>query len=259
LQQKIIAMNIIDEFFLSKNDSENVSEDDYERVTPPLIAAFEAMSRHIYQSIYVIDFYRKNLLYVSDNPFFLCGLSPAEVKGMGLMFHVSRIPKNELNMLLEFHRARYAFFNRTPPEDRLKLTFLEDFHIQNGNTTVLTNHKLTPVALFDSGNIWLACCSVSFSSWPDTGHLEVHLAGKKDYWIYSLQSHEWEQKDEKVLKDREKDILLLSAQGLTENRIAEKLYLGAHTVKSYKKELFEKLHVNNISEAIQVAVNYKMI
>jgi DNA-binding CsgD family transcriptional regulator len=257
--KKITKMNIIDEFFLSKNDSENISEDDYKRITPPLIAAFEAISRHIFQSIYIIDFYRKNFLYVSGNPFSLCGLPPAEVKDMGLTFYVNYVPENVLNMQLEFHRARHAFLSRTPLEDRLKLTFSSDFHIQNGNTTVLINHKLTPIALFDSGNVWLACCSVSLSSWPDAGHLEVHMAGKKEYWTYSLQSHEWEQKSLAVLKDREKDILLLSARGLTEGRIAEKLHLGTHTVKSYKKKLYEKLHVNNISEAIQVAVNYKMI
>ena len=45
-----------------------------------IIDEIEAFSRLTYKSVYIIDYYKRNFLYVSQNPLFLCGLSPEEVK-----------------------------------------------------------------------------------------------------------------------------------------------------------------------------------
>jgi hypothetical protein len=62
----------IDEFFFDTNRVEGITEADYERVKPYVEAA-QAFAQSTYQSIYIIDYFRKNFLYVSDNPLFLCG------------------------------------------------------------------------------------------------------------------------------------------------------------------------------------------
>ena len=43
----------------------------------------EAFARVTYQSVYLIDYYRQEILYVSDNPLFLCGHTAKEVKELG--------------------------------------------------------------------------------------------------------------------------------------------------------------------------------
>ena len=48
-------------------------------------------------------------------------------------------------------------------------------------------------------------------------------------------------------------------QGLTINAIAEQAHLAVDSVKSARRRLFEKLEVNNISEAISYATNYKLL
>ena len=58
------------------------------------------------------------------------------------------------------------------------------------------------------------------------------------------------------LKDMEKDVLKLSAMGYTMNEIAGEVNRSFDTVKSYRKSLFEKLGVNNITEAISFAMNH---
>ena len=58
------------------------------------------------------------------------------------------------------------------------------------------------------------------------------------------------------LKDMEKDVLKLSAMCYTMNEIAGEVNRSFDTVKSYRKSLFEKLGVNNITEAISFAMNH---
>jgi len=52
------------------------------------------------------------------------------------------------------------------------------------------------------------------------------------------------------LKDRERDILKLMAQGLTNNQIAKQLYLARETVRWYNKQIYTKLGVHNRTHAV---------
>jgi len=57
-------------------------------------------------------------------------------------------------------------------------------------------------------------------------------------------------KAEYVLTEREKEILHLLAQGLTKNQIAEKLFISFYTVDTHIKNMYDKMHVHKLSEAI---------
>ena len=57
----------IDDFFMYENRVEGITDADYQRAQPYVEAA-QAFAQTTYQSIYIIDYYRKNFLYVSDNP-----------------------------------------------------------------------------------------------------------------------------------------------------------------------------------------------
>lgn len=41
--------------------------------------------------------------------------------------------------------------------------------------------------------------------------------------------------------------------------IGEELFIDPNTVKFHKKKLFEKLHAKNITEAVGIAVNLRLI
>ena len=79
------------------------------------------------------------------------------------------------------------------------------------------------------------------------------------YWEYDLMLHRWEEHAAPVLNETEKAILTLSIQGLTINAIAEKVHLAVDSVKTARRRLYEKLEVNNISEAISYVTNYKLL
>lgn len=219
----------------------------------------EAFANATYQSVYIIDYFRKNFLYVSPNPLFLCGMSAEEVKDMGYEFYLNRVPADEVDMLLEINHAGFSFISDVPFAEKKKYTISYDFHILNGRERILINHKLTALACQPDGSIWLGLAIVSLSTHSDAGHITMHCRDKADYWEYDLDFHRWEIHTAPVLNETEKEILTLSIQGLTINAIAEQVHRAVDSVKSARRRLFEKLEVNNISEAISYATNYKLL
>jgi len=53
------------------------------------------------------------------------------------------------------------------------------------------------------------------------------------------------------LRNREYDIFILMYDGLTYKEIGEKLFISVNTVKSYQKNLFQKLEVSSRNEAVK--------
>ena len=62
-----------------------------------------------------------------------------------------------------------------------------------------------------------------------------------------------------VLSSREKEILLLIADGLTNPQIATKLFLSLHTVDTHRKNILTKFSVNNTASLIKLAAKYDMV
>jgi DNA-binding NarL/FixJ family response regulator len=61
------------------------------------------------------------------------------------------------------------------------------------------------------------------------------------------------------LTNREKEILALLADGLTYKRIADRLFISYETVHSHVKNIYQKLHVNSVNEAISMALRNKLV
>lgn len=101
-------METLDNFFIPDNEIRLPEELDYSRVDEYIHSA-EAFSRASYQSVYIIDYFRQNFLYVSPNPMFLCGLSPERVKDLGYQFYLDFVPKDEQPFLLMLNKAGFFF------------------------------------------------------------------------------------------------------------------------------------------------------
>lgn len=228
------------------------------------IEIFEKFSRAFtqltHQSVYVIDYYKRGFVYVSENPLFLCGHTAKEVKEDGYLFYLKNVPREDLELLLEINVAGFEFYKHIPVNDRLEYFISYDFHlIQQNKNYLLINHKLTPLLLDKDANIWLALCVVSLASNDKAGNITIGKRGKNSFHQYNREKKTWEEQRGVILNDREKDILILSGQGLTMEKIAENLFLSIDTIKFHKKHLFKKLKARNISEAILSATNYHII
>lgn len=65
--------------------------------------------------------------------------------------------------------------------------------------------------------------------------------------------------DVPVVSRREKEVLQLIVDGLTNPQIAEKLFISLHTVDSHRKNLLAKFSVNNTASLIRIAIKYNLV
>lgn len=61
------------------------------------------------------------------------------------------------------------------------------------------------------------------------------------------------------LGPREREVLELYVQGLTNKEVADRLSLSVHTIDSYNRSLYEKLHVNTRSGAVAKALKERLV
>lgn len=62
-----------------------------------------------------------------------------------------------------------------------------------------------------------------------------------------------------VITRREKEVLELIGEGLTNNEIAQKLFISASTVDTHRKNLLVKLDAKNTASLIRLAVQHQLI
>lgn len=61
------------------------------------------------------------------------------------------------------------------------------------------------------------------------------------------------------LGPREREVLELYVKGFTNKEVADQLSLSVHTIDSYNKSLYEKLHVNTRSGAVAKALKERLV
>ena len=83
-------------------------------------------------------------------------------------------------------------------------------------------------------------------------HPSIAKGVTKDY--VQLIRSERETEPYERLTDREKEILKLLAEGYSSHQIAERLYLTVKTVLNYRRNIIEKLGVENPAQLIKYAV-----
>lgn len=62
-----------------------------------------------------------------------------------------------------------------------------------------------------------------------------------------------------LLSERESEIIVLIAEGLTNAQIAEQLYLSNHTVNTHRKNIMSKLGVKNTAGIVMYAVKMNLV
>lgn len=219
-----------------------------------------AYARLLHSSVYIINYQKKTFEYISDNSLFLCGYTAQEAKEMGFKFYLQCISQPDLDFLSRMDILISEFFNKIPLEDRKHYTISCDFHLTCvEGKSILIHHKLTPLNWTDDGNIWEAMCVVSLSNRKNSGNVKIYKEGASLIHKYDLDNEFWIKCDRINLTNREKEILQFSNRGYNINEIAEASFISPDTVKYHRKKIFEKLDVDNITEAVAFATNNKLV
>lgn len=85
---------------------------------------------------------------------------------------------------------------------------------------------------------------------------EVHYKGSyypPETTHLVLQSLQERNKGE-LISPREKEVVILIAEGMTTKEIAEKLFLSKHTIESHRQNILLKLDIKNSAELVKYAI-----
>ncbi len=234
--------------------------DDHTKSLNPFLRILDAFSRVVGQSIYVIDYKKRGFVYVSSNPLFLCGYEPKEVLEMGYAFYQKVVVDNDQDMLWEIDKTGYELFCRLPLDARMKSMISYDYKIkQPGDKTIMVNQRNTPVFLDEQGDVRFALCVVSLSTHNHPGNVIIKVDDILHHYIYSFEGKKWKKTANITISNREKDVLRLAAQGHANEEIANILFINVSTVKFHKTNIYNKLNVKNITEAVTFAYNHQLL
>jgi DNA-binding NarL/FixJ family response regulator len=89
------------------------------------------------------------------------------------------------------------------------------------------------------------------------GESIIHPAMTKK--LISYHQQEAQVKEDTVLTEREKEVLVCLVEGLSNKEIAGRLYISDKTVKIHVSKIFKKLDVKSRSQVVIYAVQHKLV
>ncbi|MBR5353327.1 MAG: helix-turn-helix transcriptional regulator [Bacteroidales bacterium] len=252
-------MNNISEILFNISSPTDISDADY-RSLESKMDVVEAFARITSQGVFVADLFRNNFMYVSDSPLVLFGHTVEEAMQGGYSFLIANAATADRPLMQELVETVGNAHRWLPDKASHIHTISCHFHFLVNGQPVLINHRVTPLARTKEGKAWLALCLVSPSPHSETGHIVATISTQGQYSVYTFENHRWNRIKERLeLTEDERTMLHLSAQGYTMNQIGGKMFRSVDTVKMYRRHVFNKLGVSNISEAIAYAYSFNLI
>lgn len=244
---------ILDFLTPTNNDNQQIEKIEDVQITS-MVDILTALSGIVPKSIYFVDYVRKEFLYISSNPLFLCGYTVKEVKSFGFDYYQKVVPKEDLQMLLDASKSAGIFYYKLPINLRVYFCIHADFGLRHRNgQTILINHKMIPLKISKKGGVLLALCIVNLSNSKQAGSIYIQMLKEPLKYNYCYHKKKFIPQPSETLSEREKQVLALAVKGYSAKDIASELCISVSTVKHHKKNIFHKCNVNNMSEAIYYA------
>jgi DNA-binding CsgD family transcriptional regulator len=220
------------------------------------IRAFSEMSQ---SCVFVVDVFKGRYDFASDNFASVFGYNPTQIKAIkeqGDLLEEHIHPDDRLQ-ILEYQIEHGQFIYSLPPEERNDYQQIFQFRMLNANRDYVNVISRQHVIEQDrNGKAWMVMGIIDLS--PDQLFSEkvkrTVLNRKTGELLASLPIP-----TEKQLTKREKEILLLIRQGFLSKEIADRLKISIYTVNNHRKNILEKLDVDNVMEALNAARDYGLM
>ncbi len=220
------------------------------------IQAFSQMSQ---SCIFTVDVFKQRYDFASDNFSSVFGYNLTDIKTIRKQGDLleERIHPNDRVQILEYQIEHGQFIYSLPQEERND--YLQIFQIRMLNARQQYVNVISRQQVIEkdkNGKAWIIMGMIDIS--PDQILSEkikrTVLNRKTGEILTSLPIPA-----EKKLTKREKEILLLISQGFLSKEIADRLKISIYTVNNHRKNILEKLNVDNAMEAINAARDWGIV
>lgn len=202
--------------------------------------------------IFIVDVFKRRYDFASENFAYIFGYDLELLKDIREHgnFLEERIHPDDKKQLVEYQIEHGQFIYSLPPEYRNDYRQIFQFRILNIKqqyVNVTSRHQV--IQTDRNGKAWIVIgiMEISPDQLPATHVKRTVVNIKTGEILTSLPIP-----IEKQLTKREKEILLLIRQGFLSKEIADRLSLSIHTVNNHRKNILEKLNVDNAIEAISL-------
>ena len=219
----------------------------------PILQAVAAMARLSNQSIFLTDVMHQmsfTIPKVQTNGFALENFVPLDKE---------RIADVDCAMYEEICRQCKLLMGELPREERDCVTFTFCVHSVIDDKLLLQMHRVTPLLVSDDGQVRLTLTTITPALHREAGHFYCLAGGQ--LMLFNFKSGRWKVDDytSYLLTEHEREMLMLSARGYTLAEISQRMCCAIDTVKMYRRLVFAKLGVNNITEALYAAIRYQLL
>ncbi|MCM1521905.1 MAG: helix-turn-helix transcriptional regulator [Muribaculaceae bacterium] len=212
-----------------------------------------------YQLIVLVDCKSETIVHYSDKFYKIFQKFPKDMRGYNAYdFFREFITEQDLMSVRMMLKSGIEFIRRNNlnPEDFVfrYLTSFKNagFHsLVHHNSSLITDEE-------DPGHLYIMT-SMSFAS--NFEMFSPILMSDIDTRCFEFNAAccHWASCEIPFLSLMERNVLILSTQGLTAKEIAAFINKSDETVKTYKRTIFEKLRATNISQAVATAQNFNLI
>jgi DNA-binding CsgD family transcriptional regulator len=253
--------NITSKFFEGISD-DNISMD--ESIDSSYLSGIMDLSYLLTGGVFVMDFQKRCLPIVSHREIFLCGHSFEHATQSGYDFFLETVHKEDILLFIKIHRAilKSKYIIDKQQQSQIKyfyftIRFKEYPQLYPKPSYLMICHKIKPV--FFNGKIRYGFCSITISRMLTSGNLRVYFNNNRKAEEYSFDMNIWIKYDTEPLTDREIKILRMVKHGLKEHEIADQLYMTYGRLRHAISELYDKLDVENMEQAVTHASNHLML
>jgi DNA-binding CsgD family transcriptional regulator len=205
----------------------------------------------------IIDLELNEILFVSQNPAYTCIDNPELVRRMGFSYYNSFVSK-ELQEKISIIKNCYSFFEKIEIEERLSYSIKLNYVLNIEEKQIPVCAKIMPLTLSEKGLPKYCIAITILSPYRNETIAEIRKLHSSEYWVFDLNCKKWFEKRDVELSPKERDVLYHSSKGLSVDEIANLMGKSKNTINSYKKNIFDKLEVSTISEAVSKAYGSKI-
>lgn len=253
MQKKTLNLLPVHGFAFSQHHC-TVTEQDYDEFDNKLSTLLKSweMDNGIYS---VCDLNRKNFLYTCPALQNVLGINkplewcPGSKNGIYGYIH-----PDDLAFVLDTEIMVYEFLSKLRWYERLDYRLMYEFRLIGAKNALYRIINMVKVFEYDRyGNSWLLLVKSHLMcgmSKEETLRRFLFSHPTKELWLFTNGNGK---KPQKLLSDREREILGLVAQGHDNTYITKKLFISIYTLSRHKQNIIEKTNTSNIIQALSYA------
>jgi DNA-binding CsgD family transcriptional regulator len=241
----------------NRNSQPTSNEPVPEKILRAAIAKCKLLEQTVGSSVYLIDFMEKRLLYVSRNDVLFTDKNPKEQVNFVFSLVQQRVDPSDALTLVNIFNAIKKYLQMPDCNFQEIDSFSCTYRLLLGKRHLMVHQRTIPVV---QGNPRLAICVISPSVAELAGNLEVYYCGNKEYAEYSLLGQYWKKRQPITkLTVSECKIIALAKFGLNTHDIADILCLSDGRIRNTLNQLYDKLNVKSILQALIHLSNYPQL